>query len=244
MFAHRAALSCAILHVKGPLCYTGLEQGFSFQCDAYSSRHPLTHPFVHTPHIGVCEVGHVTGRMVPLLSVCAHGAPGRVRSRTRGGRFGRLRVRLCTRGARTRAKSDTRLAVSHRSCPLVHTGRPCVCKVGHETGRVAPLLSVCAHRRVPRVHKRTRRRARGLGASARARGQRPAGPRGRPKRSLRADKGCPSSRFSAGLTRRGAPRIAGRHARTSRGESAPRPAEECRTFSEAGTLRRRSGGRA
>ena len=140
------------------------------------------------------------------------------------------RVRLCTRGARACAKSDTGPAEWRRSCPFVHTGRYGVCKVGHETGRVAPLLSVCAHRRMPRVHKRTRRRARGLGASARSRGQRPAGPRGRPKRSLRANKGRPSSRFSAGLARRGAPQITGLHARTA----GPNP--RC--------ARRRSTGRA
>jgi hypothetical protein len=120
---------------------------------------------------------------------------------------------LCTRWLTACAKSDTGPAEWHSSCPLVHTGRPRVCKVGHETGRIAPPLSACAHRRVPRVHKRTRRRARGLRASACARGHRPAGTRGRPKRSLRANKGRPSSRLFAGLTRRCIPQITGRHAR-------------------------------
>ena len=147
------------------------------------------------------------------MSVCAHGAPARVRSRTRGGRFGRLRVRLCTRRLLACAKSDTKLAVASRPCPLVHTGRLRVCKVGHEKADSGGLVSGKAHGTPARVHKRTRRRARGPRASARARGQRPASPRGRPKRSLRADKGYPRSRFSARLTRRGAPQIAGRHAR-------------------------------
>ena len=178
------------------------------------------------------------------MSVCAHGAPARVRSRTRGGRFGRLRVRLCTRRLLACAKSDTKLAVASRPCPLVHTGRLRVCKVGHEKADSGGLVSGKAHGTPARVHKRTRRRARGPRASARARGQRPASPRGRPKRSLRADKGCPHSRFSARLTRRGAPQIAGRHARASRDESALHPAEECWTRFEVGTGRRREGGRA
>ena len=105
---------------------------------------------------------------------------GRVHKRTLAWRMGAGRVRLCTRGARACAKSDTEPAVSRRSCPLVHTGaRACaksdtrrpiraitspfvhtppigVCKVGHVTGRMAPLLSVCAHAAYWRVRSRTR----------------------------------------------------------------------------------------
>ena len=172
---------------------------------------------------GEPQHGHAVRKAVPG-GPPGRGSGGRSRpwcehKRTLARRMGAGRVRLCTQGARACAKSDTRLVVSHRFCPFVHTVECPVCTSGHDVGR-------------------------GAWEPPRARGQRPAGPRGRPKRSLRADKGCPSSRFSAGLTRRGAPRIAGRRARASRGESAPRPAEECRTFSEAGTWRRRSGGRA
>ena len=128
-----------------------------------------TCPFVHTGRSCVCFSGHADVDSGGRVSVCAHGTPARVQSRTRGGRFVRLRVRLCTRSLMACAKSDTRLAVSHRSCPLVHTLPYGVCKVGHEIGRIAPFLSACAHRRMPRVHNRTRRRA-GVQARPNARG--------------------------------------------------------------------------
>ena len=99
---------------------------------------------------------HKRTRTAPVLSVCAHGTRTRVQSRTRGGRFGRLRVRLCTRRLLSCAKSDTRLAVSRRSCPFVHTLSSVVCKVGHGTGSMTPLLSVCAHGTRTRVQSRTR----------------------------------------------------------------------------------------
>ncbi len=187
-------------------------------------------PFLHTGRPRVCEVGHADADSGDYESDCAHVGLRRVQSRTRDRQNGTVPVRLCTRRLLACAKSDTGPAEWHSSCPFLHTGRPRVCKNGHETGRIAPPLSACAHRRVPRVHKRTRRRARGLRASACARGQRPTGPRGRPKRSLRANKGRPSSRFSAGLARRGAPQITGLHARTA----GPNP--RC--------ARRRSTGRA
>ncbi len=100
--------------------------------DARMPIRAIARPLVHTGRPRVCKVGHETGRMAPFLSACAHGAPARVQSRTRGGRFGdyesvcahavlwrvqsRTRdrrngavlVRLCTRGARACAKSDTR----------------------------------------------------------------------------------------------------------------------------------------
>ena len=145
-----------------------------------------TEPQPARPHMratgtAVCASGRSRGEWGQDVSACAHGAPTRVQSRTRNRQNGTALVRLCTRCLLACAKSDTRLAVSHRSCPLVHTGRPRVCKVGHETGRMAPLLSVCTHHRMPRVHKRTRRRARGLALPACARGKRSTGPRDRPK---------------------------------------------------------------
>ena len=66
------------------------------------------------------------------------------------------RVRLCTRPRHACAFPDTGPAVSRRTCPFVHTGRPRVCKVGHGTGRIAPHLSVCAHAALWRVQSRTR----------------------------------------------------------------------------------------
>ncbi len=114
-----------------------------------------TCPFVHTGRSCVCFSGHADVDSGGRVSVCAHGTPARVQSRTRGGRFVRLRVRLCTRSLMACAKSDTRLAVSHRSCPLVHTGRPRVCEVGHKISRNEPFLSVCAHAAYWRVQSRT-----------------------------------------------------------------------------------------
>ena len=110
---------------------------------------------------GASTSGHSRGEWGQDVSVCAHGTPARVRSRTRGGRFVRSRVRLCTRRLLACAKSDTRLAASHRSCPLVHTWRPRVCKVGHRIGRNEPFLSVCAHAAYWRVQSRTRDRQNG-----------------------------------------------------------------------------------
>ena len=98
---------------------------------------------------------HKRTRTAPLLSVCAHGTRTRVQSRTRGGRFGRLRVRLCTRRLLSCAKSDTRLAVSRRSCPLVHTLSSVVCKVGHAGADSGDYESVCAHAAFRRVQSRT-----------------------------------------------------------------------------------------
>ncbi len=221
----------------------GVNRNTVMLCERQFREGRLDAALVDAAGRGASTSGHSRGEWGQDVSVCAHRAPARVQSRTRGGRFGRLRVRLCTRSLMACAKSDTRPAVSRRSCPLVHTGRYACAK-----SDTRPAVS---RRSCPLVHTvecpvctSGHDVGRGAWEPPRARGQRPAGPRGRPKRSLRADKGCLSSRFSAGLTRRGAPRIAGRHARASRGESAPRPAEECRTFSEAGTWRRRSGGRA
>ena len=160
---------------------------------------------MHTGRSRVCEVGHAEADSGDYESVCAHAAYWRVQSRTRDRQNGAALVRLCTRGASACAKSDTRRLIQAVSCPEKHTGRPRVCTSGHDDGR-------------------------GACAPARARGRLPAGPRGRPKRSLRADKGCPRSRFSARLIGRGAPQIAGRHARPA--EANPRCA------------RRRSTGRA
>ena len=126
------------------------------QADARAASGGRTCPFVHTGRPGVCKVGHVTGHIAPFLSVSAHGTFGRVQSRTHGGRFGRSRVRFCTRCLMVCAKSDTKLAEWRRSCPFVHTGRPRVCRVGHGTGRMAPFLSVCVHGTIARVQSRTR----------------------------------------------------------------------------------------
>jgi len=80
-------------------------------------------------------------------------------------------------------------------------------------------------------------------APARARGRQPAGPRGRPKRSLRADKGCPRSRFSARLTGGALHRSLG-GMRDPPGRIRAAPAKEHWTRFEVGTGRRREGGRA
>ena len=120
----------------------------------------------------------------------AHGTPTRVQSRTQDWPYRAVLVRFCTLGARACAFPDTRRPIRAVTRPFVHTGRPRVCKVGHKIGRIAPFLSVFAHCRVPRVHKRTRRRARSSGAPACASSRRPTSPRGRPKRYLLANKGC------------------------------------------------------
>ena len=77
------------------------------QADARAANEDGTCPFVHTLTYGVCEVGHVAGKMAALLSVCAHGTLGRVQSRTRERPYRAVPVRLCTRDVAACAKSDT-----------------------------------------------------------------------------------------------------------------------------------------
>ena len=90
--------------------------------------------------------------------------PWREHKRTLARRMGAGRVRLCTQGARACAKSDTRRPIRAITSPFVHTPPIGVCKVGHEIGCSEPPLSACAHRRVPRVHKRTRTTGEGPGS--------------------------------------------------------------------------------
>ena len=97
-----------------------------------------TCPFVHTGRSYVCFSGHADVDSGGRASVCAHALLWRVQSRTRDWPYRTVLVRLCTRGDRACAKSDTKLAVTSRSCPFVHTPPIGVCKVGHETGRMAP----------------------------------------------------------------------------------------------------------
>ena len=165
-------------------------------------------PLVHTGRLCVCKVGHAEAVSGDYESVCAHAALSRVQRRTRDRPCRAALVRLCTRDARECAKSDTRPEEWRRSCLLVHTGRLCVCKVGHETGRVAPHLSVCAHRRMPRVHKRHDDGRGTPGASACARDQRPAGTRGsrndlfeqtRAARAAASPRGCPGGALHRSL---------------------------------------------
>ena len=86
---------------------------------------------------------------------------GRVHKRTLARRMGAGRVRLRTRGARACAKSDTRRPIRAITSPFVHTPPIGVCKVGHEKADSGGLVSGKAHGTPARVHKRTRRRARG-----------------------------------------------------------------------------------
>ena len=62
---------------------------------------------------------------------------------------------LCTRDAHARAKSDTRLAVSGRSCPFLHTLPYGVCFSGHAEADSGGHASVCAHGTPARVQSRT-----------------------------------------------------------------------------------------
>ena len=86
--------------------------------------------------------------------------PGRVQIRTSDWPHGAALVRLCTRDVHVCAKSDTRLTVPCRSCPLVHTGRSGVCEIGHENADSGGRASVCAHGTWLRVQIRTRVRPR------------------------------------------------------------------------------------
>ena len=108
-------------------------------------------PFVHTGRPRVCKVGHAEADSGDRASVKAHGTLVRVQSRTRDRRNGAVPVRLCTRDACACAKSDTRRPFRAITSPFVHTPPYRVCKVGHETGRVAPHLSACAHGTPARV---------------------------------------------------------------------------------------------
>ena len=71
------------------------------------------------------------------------------------------RVRSCTRRLIACAKSDTRRPIQAVTRPFLHTGRPCVCKVGHEISCNEPPLSACAHVGLRRVQSRTRDRQNG-----------------------------------------------------------------------------------
>ena len=82
-----------------------------------------TCPFVHTLPYGVCKVGHGTGRIAPHLSVCAHGTPARVQSRTRDRPHGAALVRLrtppnapCAQADTTTGKVPGRLRVRGLNC--------------------------------------------------------------------------------------------------------------------------------
>ena len=123
--------------------------------DMWTAEWRRSCPFVHTGRPRVCKVGHEVGRMAPIWSVCAHATPTRVLFRTRGRRFGRLRVRLCTRDTHACAKSDTRLAVSGHSCPFLHTLSYGVCFSGHAEADSGGHASVCAHGTPTRVQSRT-----------------------------------------------------------------------------------------
>ena len=116
------------------------------------------------PSWGGPQHGHAVRKAVPGWrpgrGSGGRGRPWREHKRTLARRMGAGRVRLCTRDARACAKSDTRRPIRAVARPFVHTPPIGVCKVGHEAGRMAPFLSACAHPRVPRVHKRTRRRER------------------------------------------------------------------------------------
>ena len=107
------------------------------QADARAANGGRTCPFVHTGRPRVCEVGHAEADSGGYASVCAHGAYWRVRGRTRDRQNGAALVRLCTRGAHACAKSDTKPAEWHRSCPFVHTTECPVCTSGHDDGRGA-----------------------------------------------------------------------------------------------------------
>ena len=82
----------------------------------------------------------------------------RVLFRTRDRPYRAALVRLCTRCLMACAKSDTRLAVTSRSCPFVHTGCSGVCKVGHADADSGDRTSACAHGTPARVQSRTRDR--------------------------------------------------------------------------------------
>jgi len=110
-FAHAPILRVLFRTRAGPiragrvrLCTRGLTA-----CADTDTQRPIraiARPFVHTGRPGVCKVGREAGHTALYLSVCAHGTPRRVQIRTRRGRFGRSRVRLCTRDAQACAKSD------------------------------------------------------------------------------------------------------------------------------------------
>ena len=135
-------------------------------------------PTLHTPPPCVCFSGHGTGRIAPHLSVCAHGTPARVQSRTRNRPHRAAPVRLCTRCLMACAKSDTGPAEWRRTCPFAHTIECPVCTSGHNDGQ-------------------------GTWTPPRARAHLPTGSHGRPQLFLQTNKGRLSSRFLAGLTQRG-----------------------------------------
>ena len=74
--------------------------------DACGADKGGTCPTLHTRSYGVCRYGHAEADSGDRASVCAHGTPRRVQSRTRGWPYGAVLVRLCTRDAQACAKSD------------------------------------------------------------------------------------------------------------------------------------------
>ena len=105
-------------------------------------------PTLHTPERPVCRNGQERRDMAGHVSDFAHARTPRVQKRTRTARYGRLRVRLCTRLDVPCAQTDT-------SCPHSPRGRP----LAHAAALVRARMRTSRRQdRPPRVRRGTRTR--------------------------------------------------------------------------------------
>jgi hypothetical protein len=136
--AARARRPLALAHAAAPrplarrrvrLCTRGIRR--CAQTDRNGAILPVSCPFVHTPIGGVCTNGHVIARIGIHVSGKAHARASRVHKRTRAARYGRARVRLCTRHKAACALMDTSCPHSPCGRPLVHSAAQVACECGH-----------------------------------------------------------------------------------------------------------------
>ncbi len=158
--AARARRPLALAHAAAPrplarrrvrLCTRGTRR--CAQADRNGAILPVPCPTSHTPLGGVRTNGHVIARIGIHVSGKAHARASRVHKRTRAARYGRARVRLCTRHKKACAQADRNGAILPVSCPTLHTrGRP-VCTSGHVLPPFAARVSACARATTCCVHR-------------------------------------------------------------------------------------------